>query len=186
MPNVWDQAAAVFRYPDERYLEALRACRRSVCLAAPEAAAPLGRFADAMAALSPEAQQEQFTATFDLNPACALEVGWHLFGENYERGAFLVKMRRLLTRFGVPDGGELPDHLGAVLTLLGRMPADEAAEFAGACVLPALAKMRTHLAGKSNPFESLLDAIVLLVEAAAVFRAAPHPAAAGRGNAGRN
>ena len=30
--------------------------------------------------------EETFTRTFDVNPACALEVGWHLFGEEYARG----------------------------------------------------------------------------------------------------
>jgi nitrate reductase delta subunit len=165
MESVWDLAGAIFRYPDERYLEALDGCRRGVRAVVPEAGTQLDQFRGALAGLSPEARQELFVATFDFNPACTLEVGWHLFGENYERGAFLVKMRQVLTRVGVSDGGELPDHLGTVLRALGRMPADEAAEFAEACLLPALAKMQTHLAGKSNPFESLLEAIAGLVTA---------------------
>lgn len=188
MEIVWDLAGALLRYPDERYLEALDACRHGVRPVVPEAGTQLDRLHGALADLSPEARQELFVATFDLNPACALEVGWHLFGENYERGAFLVKMRQLLTRVGVSDGGELPDHLGTVLRVLGRMPADEAAEFVDACLLPALAKMRTHLAGKSNPFESLLEAIVRLVAAMhgrscgnGVREAAGVPADNGRG-----
>ena len=161
---LWDRMAAVFRYPDGTYLKAAQECRQAVSATEPDVAALFDCFLDEMKSLSSEAQQEIFTATFDLNPSCALEVGWHLFGENYERGAFLVKMRRQLMRFGLLDSGELPDHLSLVLAVLGRMPAEEAEEFAGACLLPALGKMRANLAGKSNPFESVLDAIALLVE----------------------
>ncbi len=162
--TLWDRVGALFRYPDGGYLEAARQCHRAVGAAEPDAAAPLARFLTQMESLLTEAQQELFTATFDLNPSCALEVGWHLFGENYERGAFLVKMRRQLTRFGLHDLGELPDHLRLMLEVLGRMPAEEAEKFASACLLPALGKMRANLAGKSNPFEDVLDAIALLIE----------------------
>ncbi len=161
---LWDWMATLLRYPDGNYLETARQCHRAVGVTDPDVAALLARFLDGMEELSTEARQELFTATFDLNPSCALEVGWHLFGENYERGAFLVKMRQQLTRFGLSDSGELPDHLKLVLAILGRMPAEEAEEFAGVCLLPALAKMRANLTGKSNPFEGALDAIALLVE----------------------
>jgi nitrate reductase delta subunit len=161
---LWDRMAALFRYPDGNYLEAARQCHHAVDVREPDVAALLARFLDQMEDLSPEARQELFTATFDLNPSCALEVGWHLFGENYERGAFLVKLRQQLTRFGLSDAGELPDHLSLVLAVLGRMPSEEAEEFAGGCLLPALGKMRTGLAGKDNPFEPVLEAIARLVE----------------------
>ncbi len=161
---LWDRMGALFRYPDGNYLEAARQCRHAVGVTEPDVAARQARFIDQMEDLSPEARQELFTATFDLNPSCALEVGWHLFGETYERGAFLVKMRQQLRRFGLSDSGELPDHLSLVLAVLGRMPAAEAEEFAGACLLPGLDKMRANLAGKSNPFEAVLDAIAVLAE----------------------
>jgi nitrate reductase delta subunit len=161
--RLWDRLAMLFRYPGADYLEVARRCHGALA-AEPDAAARLGRFLDHMAGLSTEAQQGLFTATFDLNPSCALEVGWHLFGENYERGAFLVKMRRQLTRFALSDSSELPDHLTHVLAVLGCMPPEEAAEFAGACLLPALGKMRASLAGSANPFEPVLGTIALLVE----------------------
>ena len=39
----------------------------------------------------PEQIQELYTRTFDINPVCTLEIGWHIFGEDYARGALLVK-----------------------------------------------------------------------------------------------
>lgn len=172
---LWDRLAALFRYPGQDYLEVARRCYHAAAEVAPEAAARLAPFLDRLRDLSTEARQELYTATFDLNPACAPEVGWHLFGENYERGAFLVKMHRQLERFGLPDAGELPDHLSLALAVLGRMPAEEAEEFATACLLPALGKMRLSLAGKDNPFEAVLEAITLLLERMAPGRPVKGP-----------
>ena len=53
--------------------------------------------------------EELYAATFDSSDDCALEVGWHLYGEAYQRGVFLVEMRGreiLLTRkFTVQNQG---------------------------------------------------------------------------------
>ena len=43
--------------------------------------------------MSVEDLQELYTRTFDWNPDTSLEIGWHLYGENYERGEFLVEVR---------------------------------------------------------------------------------------------
>jgi len=103
------------------------------------------------------AGQELYIQTFEFNPACTLEVGWHLFGENYERGAFLVSMREQLRRHGIPESGELPDHLCHLLTLLARLEPAEAERLAGEFLLPALAKLRAGL--KDNPYEPAIAAI---------------------------
>ncbi|HEV2444964.1 MAG TPA: molecular chaperone TorD family protein [Candidatus Sulfopaludibacter sp.] len=103
------------------------------------------------------AQQERYVQTFEFNPACTLEIGWHLFGENYERGEFLVRMREQLRRHGIAETADLPDHLGHILLLIDRMDREEAAELAGQFVLPALAKIRSAL--QDNPYEALIIAI---------------------------
>jgi len=107
--------------------------------------------------------QELYVQTFELNPACTLEIGWHLFGENYERGEFLVRMREQLRRHGIPESAELPDHLTHLLPLIGRMDPNEAAELSGQFVLPALAKIRDAL--KDNPYGAVIAAIEQQLEA---------------------
>lgn len=161
---VWDDVGALFRYPGADYVARARRCQQMLTATAPGPADRLGRFVADTGGLSTEALQELFTATFDFNPACAPEVGWHLFGENYERGAFLVEMRDLLTRFDLLESGELPDHLAPVLGLVGRMPEEEAQAFVRAALLPALRKMQASLAGKANPFEHVLEAVARLAE----------------------
>jgi nitrate reductase delta subunit len=103
--------------------------------------------------------QELYTRTFDINPVCTLEVGWHVYGEDYARGEFLVKMREKLREHNIPESCELPDHLSHVLALLWRLEAPEADDLAARYVLPALAKMMEGLGGATNPYEALLQAI---------------------------
>jgi nitrate reductase delta subunit len=109
------------------------------------------------------AQQELYVQTFEFNPACTMEIGWHLFGENYERGEFLVRMREQLRRYGIDESSELPDHLTHLLVLIDRMEHQEAAELAGQFLLPALAKIQDGL--KNNPFGSLIAAVQAKLEA---------------------
>jgi nitrate reductase delta subunit len=137
----------------------VESCRQEVAAALPGGGDCLAAFADAVRGLAPGEVEELFTRTFDLNPMCSPEVGWHLFGENYSRGEFLVKMRQELRRLGLPESTELPDHLGHVLPVLGRLGPAEAGPFAERCVVPALDKMLAGLAGKDNPYEKLLEAV---------------------------
>lgn len=103
------------------------------------------------------AAQELYVQTFEFNPACTLEIGWHLFGENYERGEFLVRMRAELRRYGIPESTELPDHLTYLLALISQMEASEAAELAGQFLLPALGKIREAL--KDSPYLAVIAAV---------------------------
>lgn len=153
------------RYPAAGYARGLEALVAALETGAPEAARRLADFGRRLAGLSVDDLQELFTRTFDLNPLCALDIGWHLYGEDYARGAFLVRLRQALGRHGVDEGGELPDHLANVLALLPRLDPTEAAELVATAVRPALARMRPALAGAHSPFEPLLDAIDAVLEA---------------------
>jgi nitrate reductase delta subunit len=162
--NEFDLLASLVGYPGEEYLSKAVLCLEALAESDPEAAVPLGEFLEQTRSFSLEELQELYAATFDLDPACSLEVGWHLFGENYERGEFLVKMRGELRRLGVAESAELPDHLSHALAALGRMEPQEAADFATACLFPALDKIRAALKGKSNPFENVLLAAGRVLE----------------------
>ena len=156
--------AALLRYPGEGYRDAAELCFEALSDNYPEAALLLGEFLERTRDCAVEDLQALYTATFDLDPKCALEVGWHLFGENYERGEFLVKMRVELRRLGIAESTELPDHITHALEALGRMEPEEAEEFATACLFPALDKMCAGLQGDSNPFETVLLAVVRIFE----------------------
>jgi len=124
----------------------------------PAAAAHLSRFGAAVSSASVTDLQEEYTATFDFDPACALELGWHLFGESCERGEFLASMRADLARVGVAETQGLPDHLAHVLTLLGREDRDRRRTLASIVERP-LGSVAAALAARGSRYADLLTAI---------------------------
>jgi nitrate reductase delta subunit len=161
-PSVYDLAAGLLCYPDAEYPAKLAACRAALEPVDGEAADHLGTFARMTADLTTEAFQELFTRTLDLNPACTLDLGWHLYGEAYERGAFLVEIREALEGAGITESAELPDHLSHIVMLLGRLD-QEAATTLAVRVIPAIDTLIGNIDGKDDPIEHLLKAIHSLV-----------------------
>lgn len=147
-----EQFAPLFAYPDGDYVS------KAARLAALTGSAKLRSFAEAASQLKSSQLQELFIRTFDLNPSCTLEIGWHLYGEQYERGEFLVDVRGLLRRAGVTEIGELPDHMLHVLPLVSRMSPPDAAKFSSRFLAPAVTKMAKALPDE-NPFSLALAAL---------------------------
>lgn len=104
--------------------------------------------------------QETYTLTFDLNPVATLEIGYHLFGENYKRGIFLANLRETEAKFALDDERQLPDYLPLLLRLLTRLDDRQLRDdLIVECLLPAIAKMKTALKSKENLFTPLIAVI---------------------------
>src|SRR5215831_3254833 len=101
-----DLFSELLSYPQEGYLRLVEACRRLAAEVDAESANHLACFAERVSGQETDELQELFVRTFDLNPVCALEVGWQLFGDNYDRGDFLVRMQDELRRYGVDRSTE--------------------------------------------------------------------------------
>jgi len=161
----YDLLAALFDYPRQGDYGAL--LTRSIeelrrdCPAAVDCLTPLR---DHIAGMSLEQIQELYTRTFDINPVCTLEIGWHIYGEDYARGALLVKMREQLREVNLSESQELPDHLTHVLALLGRLSGDEADELAARYVLPGLDKMIENADAAKHPYLTIIEAIRIVVQ----------------------
>lgn len=157
---LFDSLASLFEYPEQGYPGKGPECREMLSKFAPQACQAFDEFILRIEKLSQTELQELYTSTFDLNPVCSLEVGWHLYGEQYERGRLLVKIRQQLRQLNVSETTELPDHFSQILRALGRMPAETAARWTGEVVQPALARMRQGFQKQSdNPFALLLEAV---------------------------
>lgn len=157
--TTYDLLASLVAYPQDGCAVRLDECARMLAKEHPDAGVLLQPFLEHARGLTVEDLEELYTRTFDINPVCCLEVGWQLFGEEYERGSFLVKMRKMLREANLAESTELPDHLVHVLALLGQLDRNGADELAASAVLPALKKMLDGLAGKDNPYENVLKAI---------------------------
>lgn len=156
--------ARLLSYPGEHYMQLVEMLYLIVQAPLPEAAKGISEFGQFVEQCNEFELEETYTRTFDVNPSCALEIGWHLFGEDYMRGQFLVRMREELSKYEIAENGELPDHLIHALPLLAAMPEEEAQPFAHACVFPALHKMREALEKSESPYRHVIRCLVLLLE----------------------
>ena len=63
--------------------------------------------------------QEEYTATFDLNPATCLNLTYHKWGDGRERGNALAELNHLYHKGGYEScNDDLPDYLPLVLEFL--------------------------------------------------------------------
>ncbi len=116
--------------------------------------------------------EEMYTRTFDLNPSCTMEIGWHLFGETYKRGSFLANVREVLRKHEIAEGSALPDYLPTLLRLLPKLRHDDAQDLVRDCILPALEKLRGAVGEGAGPYANLLESLQLLLKELAPGEAA--------------
>lgn len=151
-------------YPDQDFAKHLQSCLLLLEKDHPNRTHELIPFAHNAKQMPLTELEEYYTRTFDINPVTALEIGWHLYGESYERGAFLVKMRGLSREYHLSESSELPDHLTHILNLLGSMGEKEAQKLSEEYFLPGINKIISAFEKKENIFEALLVTIKNVIQ----------------------
>lgn len=128
---------------------------------------PCQEYLEAFALVAGTSSQEEmaeiYTRSFDLNPDCVLEIGWHLFGETYRRGQFLAMMRHHLNENGIEEGRDLPDYLPNLLNLVMKLETQDAIDLVDDCILPAMEKIQSAM--KDGAYAHLLQALFLIFTA---------------------
>jgi nitrate reductase molybdenum cofactor assembly chaperone NarJ/NarW len=174
MNHFYEMFASLLEYPSEDCSVRVELCLQRLNRESSELAPGFAEFSRKSDLLLPAELQELYTHTFDLNPVCTLDIGYHLFGENYKRGELLAGLRETEAPYDLGQRYQLPDYLPVLLRLLVKL---EDAELRSAliaeCMIPALEKMIEALSQTDNPYSDLLGAInrALKIEA---------PEAAGR------
>jgi nitrate reductase molybdenum cofactor assembly chaperone NarJ/NarW len=163
LPKILNALSKLLSYPDDNTVQTAELLYVLLMDELPEAASAASTFGSFVEQHELDEVEEAFTRVFDVNPTCALEVGWHLFGEEYARGMFLVRMREELRKYDLPESVELTDHLCHVLAIVAAMPEDEAARFVKACVQPAVAKMNQALQDKETPYRPVMQCLALVL-----------------------
>lgn len=149
---IYDSLAKLLLYPRDDFRSRALVVEKFLRGSHPEMAGTLAPFTARVSELSATQLEELYTRTFDVQAMCCLDVGFVLFGEDYKRGQFLVKLLELCQTYDVDCGTELADHLTNVLPLVARLQEanrDEARDFVERLVLPALQKMQDSF-GKEN------------------------------------
>lgn len=163
-PRTLKTFCTLLSYPGDSLLEAAELLYIILQTELPEAASEVARFGAFAEQHRIEEVEEAYISAFEISAACALEIGWQLFGEEYDRGLLLVRLREELRRFGISESTELPDHLSHVLPLIAAMPDDEAERFVQACVIPAVRKMRESIGTTDSPYRSVVAALSMVLQ----------------------
>lgn len=169
--DAYELLAELLEYPRRSPAEVAATCAGIVRERAPSAAAALDDVVSISRTLDSHECEELYAATFDLDPARSLDIGFQIFGETYKRGVFLVKMQRAVQTNGIARGCELADHLPVLLRLLARLDDDapageDARSLAEDVILPGVAKVLTTFDGarRDHPYRRALEALVALLQ----------------------
>ena len=110
----------LLQYPDDEFILSLGELKEAVAqIPQAEQRKRCVHFLDCLSNNSLIRLQEEYTSTFDLNPATSLNLTYHKWGDSRERGNALVDFHRLYHVAGYEGStGELPDYLPLVLEYL--------------------------------------------------------------------
>lgn len=161
--NIYALLAQSLVYPYEGLLDELQA---GVAAAGKGTAQKkFAAFLKQIGRLSLAAWEELATRTLDLSPAAAPYVGFQVWGESYQRGAFMAQLNRALAELDIDPAGELPDHLVPVLRYLAVAdpPLPELAEHLKTALERMIAIMREKERG--NPYVHVYQAALAAVQA---------------------
>ena len=162
--NLLESYARILTYPSARGLGAVRSSLEDISQERPTLRDSLNGLIEFIET-RPEADLEEiYTRTFDSNAERALEIGWHVHGENYARGVFMARMRGLLREYGIEESSELPDHISHVLLLLAKAKPELSAALAGGVVVQALDKIVQGFPDSENPYREVIAGLKALLE----------------------
>jgi nitrate reductase assembly molybdenum cofactor insertion protein NarJ len=132
----------LFKYPSHDYHDKVNDCMSMLQSDYPDAAKSFTRFSDYINSKQLFEIEEVFGFTFHIQAICFLDIGYVLFGEDYNRGEFLVNMKREQAKINHDCGEELADNLPHVLHLLAKSEDEELVqELSIRAVIPAIEKM---------------------------------------------
>ena len=100
-----------------------------------------------------------------MKPVCTLNLGHHIFGDTYARGALLAGLAGELNRHEVAHRFDLPDFLPTMLRLLAQMQDEEDRQLlVHSVMIPALKKVITALEQSPGPWPELLRRLPLVLK----------------------
>jgi nitrate reductase delta subunit len=162
-----DSASTIFKlcslllqYPDAELVAAAAELGQAIdALPASAARTSLAGFCAWWAAEDPLELEQHYVETFDLDKRCGLYLTFYGEGDRRERGAALLRLKRLYRAAGLPlESAELPDFLPVVLEFAADAPGGQ-----GTIVLrehrAALELLRKSLRDRGTRYAEVLDAV---------------------------
>ncbi len=155
-----DAIADCLRYPHSQSARQAQVAARGLAADHPQVAQAYRELADWIDNTHPDQVEEAYTVLFDLKPQCTLDLGHHVYGEAYQRGALLAGLVHELNHLGIDMRDELPDYLPTVLQMVGRLPDTEERQiFIDRILAVAIGRMKKVLGETKTPFAQALCAL---------------------------
>jgi nitrate reductase assembly molybdenum cofactor insertion protein NarJ len=112
--------AKVFEYPGEDYHEVVIEAIKSLGQDYPDSTKELEKFLELLPMQSGELQ-ELYSKSFEVQAITSLDVGYVLYGDDYQRGVIMVNLKDEHSKADNSCGEELVDFLPNLLRLLPKM-----------------------------------------------------------------
>ena len=115
--HIFKVLSILLQYPDQELLEGVQQLRETVRgFSRPAAISVCDGFLAYLESNPLIRLQEEYTKTFDLNTETCLNLSFHKFGDNRERGPALAQLNQMYKAAGWEIlTGELPDYLPLML-----------------------------------------------------------------------
>lgn len=154
--TVYDYLSRVLAYPFVGMRQLAEQGESILISSYPEEIENWQKFVSSIALLDQGEWEELYVATFDVQAACCLDIGYVLYGEDYKRGQFMANLKEACRTLHVDIGTELPDHLPNILRLLPKLKFGDGANLVNGVVAPAMDKMLGGFEKSENPYRWII------------------------------
>lgn len=158
-------ASVLLHYPDKALIEAREDVKEVVdSVLTSHAKVKLGHLLTYIETTPLMRLQEEYTATFDLNPATSLNLTYHTCGNGRERGSALADLQDLFRNAGyLMSTRELPDYLPLILEFLSVSP-QEGWDWFVPRYGNRLSDLAARLREQASPYADLVEVVTESVE----------------------
>ncbi len=156
--------AFLLQYPDEALMHSLLDVSEAVAdIDDPQIRKTVQRFRAHLENTPLMELQEHYTAAFDMDPGTCLNLTYHLFGDDAERGRVLSALQQVYDRAGYSAAApELPDYLPMVLEFLAVQPGAADVDRLWSC-LGAVGTITQRLTARGSPYGPLFHRLAALI-----------------------
>jgi nitrate reductase assembly molybdenum cofactor insertion protein NarJ len=164
--KIFSLLAALMESPTIRFIDQVSDSIRHLELVSWEARQHLVAFREFCLANTLAGLQTLYRRTFGSGAACCPYVGNYLFGHGRSRLLFAAKLREEYLAHVVSHKKEIPDHIAVMLrSLVVQDSVEEARELISCCLIPASVQMTAILKHDDNPYQEVLRAVLLTLQA---------------------
>jgi len=162
--NICELFSRLLRYPDNEYWATTERCLEFFAPERTKKLRLMTAFADKVRNLSTKQVQALYAETFERDPACSLRVSQQLRDEKPQLLIDWMERQICDRNVKLPVYYLPTDHISICLVLLLNLHSAAAEDFSNYLLSPAIENLVRAMKGRDNPFENLLNVIILTLD----------------------